>query len=116
MISWVVPAAVAVIVISGCCSGACSRTRAHRRHAAPRRRLMSFVAGEYTTAVCATATTQLMPLIVVWRLGPAQVAYFTLPWLISMGITLTAVERGVRVRRRAGEHHTSTRTCCSGAR
>jgi len=40
------------------------------------------------TAVWATAATQLMPLIVVWRLGPSQVAYFTLPWLISMGITL----------------------------
>ena len=39
-------------------------------------------------AIWATATTQVMPLIVVWRLGPAQVAYFTLPWLISMGITV----------------------------
>ena len=29
-----------------------------------------------------------MPLIVVWRLGPAAAAYLTLPWLIASGITL----------------------------
>lgn len=89
VVSWVIPAAIAVIVISALlfrrvlrgleqCDGTLP----------PRRRLMSFIAGEYTTAVCATATAQLMPLIVVWKLGPAQVAYFTVPWLISMGITL----------------------------
>ena len=89
VVSWVIPAAIAVIVISALlfrrvlrgleqCDGTLP----------PRRRLMSFIAGEYTTAVCATATEQLMPLIVVWKLGPAQVAYFTVPWLISMGITL----------------------------
>ena len=89
VVSWVIPAAIAVIVISALlfrrvlrgleqCDGTLP----------PRRRMMSFIAGEYTTAVCATATAQLMPLIVVWKLGPAQVAYFTVPWLISMGITL----------------------------
>ena len=89
VVSWVIPAAIAVIVISALlfrrvlrgleqCDGTLP----------PRRRLMSFIAGEYTTAVCATATAQLMPLIIVWKLGPAQVAYFTVPWLISMGITL----------------------------
>ena len=89
VISWVIPAVIAVLVISFIlfrrvlngleqCDGTLP----------PRRRLMSFIAGEYTTALCATATAQLMPLIVVWKLGPAQVAYFTVPWLISMGITL----------------------------
>ena len=29
-----------------------------------------------------------MPLIIIWRLGPTAAAYFTLPWLILMGITL----------------------------
>ena len=89
MISWVVPAAVAVIVISALLF--CRVLRALEQTEGtlpPRRRLMSFVAGEYATAICATATTQLIPLIVLWRLGPAQVAYLTLPWLISMGITL----------------------------
>lgn len=89
VISWVVPAAVAVVVVSALLF--CRLLRGLERvdgTLPARRRLMSFVAGEYVAAVWATAATQLMPLIVVWRLGPAQVAYFTLPWLISMGITL----------------------------
>jgi O-antigen/teichoic acid export membrane protein len=89
VISWVVPAAVAVIVISTMLFCRVLPGLEHTEGTLPpRRRLMSFVAGEYVTAVWATAATQLMPLIVVWRLGPAQVAYFTLPWLISMGITM----------------------------
>ena len=89
VISWVVPAAVAVTVVSALLFCRLLRGLEHTEGTLPpRRRLMSFVAGEYVTAVWATAATQLMPLIVVWRLGPAQVAYFTLPWLISMGITL----------------------------
>lgn len=89
VISWVVPAAVAVIVVSALLFRRVLRGLEHVDGTLPaRRRLMSFVAGEYVTAVWATAATQLMPLIVAWRLGPAQVAYFTLPWLISMGITL----------------------------
>jgi O-antigen/teichoic acid export membrane protein len=89
VISWVVPAAVAVIVVSALLFSRVLRGLEHMEGTLPpRRRLMSFVAGEYVTAIWATAATQLMPLIVAWRLGPAQVAYFTLPWLISMGITL----------------------------
>ncbi len=89
VISWVVPAAVAVIVVSALLFSRVLRGLEHIEGTLPpRRRLMSFVAGEYVTAVWATAATQLMPLIVAWRLGPAQVAYFTLPWLIAMGITL----------------------------
>lgn len=89
VISWVVPAAVAVIVVSSLLFRRALRGLEQTDGTLPpRRRLLSFIAGEYVTAVWATAATQLMPLIVVWRLGPAQVAYFTLPWLISMGITL----------------------------
>ncbi len=89
VISWVVPAAVAVIVISALLFGRVLRGMEHIEGTLPgRKRLMSFVAGEYVTAIWATAATQLMPLIVVWQLGPAQVAYFTVPWLISMGITV----------------------------
>jgi O-antigen/teichoic acid export membrane protein len=89
VVSWVVPAAVAVIVVS-----ILLFTRVFRRLEAAegqlpeRRRMMSFVAGEYAAGLCGTATVQLIPLIVAWKLGNAQVAYFTLPWLISMGITV----------------------------
>ncbi len=89
VISWVGPAAVAVIVISVLLFRRVLRGLEHIQGTLPpRRQLMSFVAGEYLTSVCATATAQLMPLIVAWRLGSAQVAYFTVPWLISMGISL----------------------------
>ena len=53
-----------------------------------RRKLLSFVAGEYAGNICATATVQVMPLLVLWRLGPAEAAYLTLPWLIASGISL----------------------------
>ena len=89
VISWIAPAAIAVLVVSALLFRRLLQGLEHIEGTLPgRRRLMSFVAGEYVTAVWATATTQLMPLIVVWRLGPTQVAYFTLPWLISMGIGL----------------------------
>ena len=53
-----------------------------------RRRLLSFVAAEYAGTICATATVQVIPLLVVSRLGTAAAAYLTLPWLIAPGITL----------------------------
>jgi O-antigen/teichoic acid export membrane protein len=89
VISWVVPAAIAVIVISVLLFRRVLRGLEDIDGTLPsRRRLMSFVAGEYTSAICATATMQLMPLIVVWRLGSAELAYFTVPWLMSIGINL----------------------------
>jgi O-antigen/teichoic acid export membrane protein len=53
-----------------------------------RRRLLSFVAAEYACTLAATATLQLIPLLVLWRLGAINEAYFTLPWLACIAITL----------------------------
>jgi O-antigen/teichoic acid export membrane protein len=89
VLSWVAPAAVAVIVVTGLLFRRVLRRLETVDGSLPGpRRLLSFVAGEYMGAVWTTATVQLMPLIVVWKLGPAEVAYFTVPWLISMGITM----------------------------
>ncbi|HTU84414.1 MAG TPA: hypothetical protein VMF57_02505 [Solirubrobacteraceae bacterium] len=89
VVSWVIPAAVAVIAITVLLfRRILSRLKDAHGVLPDRRRLLSFVAGEYAGNLCATATIQLIPLIVVWRLGAAQVAYFTFPWLISMGITM----------------------------
>jgi O-antigen/teichoic acid export membrane protein len=89
VISWVIPAIVAVVVVSVLLFRWVLRNMREAEGTLPsRRRLLSFIAGEYMTSLSAIATTQLIPLIVVWRLGPAEVAYFTLPWLISMGITV----------------------------
>ena len=89
VISWVIPAAAAVVAISVLLFRRVLRSLEDIEGTLPdRRRLLSFVAGEYVGSLCATATIQLMPLFIVWRLGAPQVAYFTLPWLISMGITM----------------------------
>jgi O-antigen/teichoic acid export membrane protein len=87
--SWVLPALAAVVIVNSLLFG--RALPAHGRVPGalpPRRRLLSFVAAEYAGNICAAASVQVMPLIVVWRLGPAAAAYLTLPWLIASGITL----------------------------
>ena len=87
--SWVLPALAAAVIVNALLFG--RALPAHGRVPGtlpPRRRLLSFVAGEYAGNICATASVQVMPLIVVWRLGTAAAAYLTLPWLIASGITL----------------------------
>jgi O-antigen/teichoic acid export membrane protein len=89
VVSWVLPVAFAVIAVNQLLFGrVLPALKAVEGTLPGRRRLLSFVAGEYVGNICATAAVQLMPLLVVWRLGPAQAAYLALPWLISMGITL----------------------------
>lgn len=89
VVSWVVPAAIAAIVVNRLLFRRVLPDLAAAKGALPgRRRLMSFVAGEYVGNICTTATFQLMPLLVLWRLGPAKAAYFALPWLILMGLTV----------------------------
>ncbi len=87
--SWVLPALAAAVIVNSLLFG--RALPAHGRVPGtlpPRRRLLSFVAGEYAGNICATASVQVMPLIVVWRLGPAAAAFLTLPWLIASGISL----------------------------
>jgi O-antigen/teichoic acid export membrane protein len=88
-LAWVIPAALAVIVVSRLLfSRVLPRLDDVEGSLPGRRRLLSFVAGEYLQSLFATVVAQLMPLVILWRLGPSAAAYFTLPWLISMGITL----------------------------
>jgi O-antigen/teichoic acid export membrane protein len=87
--SWVLPALAAAVIVNWLLFG--RALPAHGRVPGtlpPRRRILSFVAAEYTGNICATASAQVIPLIVVWRLGAAAAAYLTLPWLIASGITL----------------------------
>ncbi len=88
VVSWVLPAIVAVVIVNQLLFRRFLPTlETVDGTLPPRRRLVSFVAGEYVGNICATAAVQLMPLLVLWRLGAAAAAYFTLPWLISMGIS-----------------------------
>jgi len=89
VLAWVTPAALAVIVVNRLLFARALPALAHSEGSLPhRRRLLSFTAGEYVQSIFATATAQLMPLIIIWRLGPTAAAYFTLPWLILGGISL----------------------------
>ena len=88
-LAWVIPASVAVIIVSRLLFSRVLPALDEVDGSLPgRRRLLSFVAGEYLGSLFATAVAQLMPLVILWRLGPSAAAYFTLPWLISMGIAL----------------------------
>jgi O-antigen/teichoic acid export membrane protein len=87
--STVLPALVAVVIVNSLLFGRALPAHGSVPGTLPgRRRLLSFVGGEYAGNICATASVQVMPLIVVWRLGAAAAAFVTLPWLIASGISL----------------------------
>jgi O-antigen/teichoic acid export membrane protein len=87
--AWVLPALAAAVIVNSLLFGRALPAHGSVPGTLPgRRRLLSFVAAEYAGNICATASVSVMPLIVVWRLGPAAAAFLTLPWLIASGISL----------------------------
>ena len=87
--AWVLPAFAATIVVNTLLFRRALPAHGQVDGTLPeRRKLWSFVAGEYAGNICSTATVQVMPLLLLWRLGPAEAAYLTLPWLIASGISL----------------------------
>ena len=87
--AWVLPALVAAVAVNSLLFWRALPAHGTVPGTLPgRRRLLSFVAAEYAGNICATATAQVMPLLVVWRLGTTAAAYLTLPWLIASGISL----------------------------
>jgi len=117
VVSWVIPTVLAVIVVTSLLFKRAIRTvSASAAGEVPTpRRLASFVAAEYMTNVIGIASTQVMPLIVVWKLGAAENAYFAIPWLACSAIslvmwnvgvsfiveTVTAAEQSARLLRRS---------------
>ncbi len=87
IVTWVVPAAVAVVVVSGLLALRVFPSRASIDGQLPSRgRILNFIAAEYVGNICGTASTQMMPLIIDSRLGASATAYFTLPWMIAAGV------------------------------
>ena len=86
VVAWMTPVAIAVIVVNWLLFRRVlpATDAAQPGYLPPRGRLVSFVAAEYSATLCSTAAMQAMPLLVLWRLGPVENAYFTLPWLIWM--------------------------------
>jgi O-antigen/teichoic acid export membrane protein len=109
--STVLPMLVAVVIVNSLLFGRALPAHGRVPGTLPgRRRLYSFVAAEYTGNICSIASVQVMPLIVVWRLGPAAAAFLTLPWLIASGIALVLWNVSASfVVEAAGSHgHTGT--------
>jgi O-antigen/teichoic acid export membrane protein len=89
VVAWVIPAAMAVVVVSGLLfARVLPRLRGISGVLPHRRRLLSFVAAEYVSNLFTVGVVQVVPLLVAWKLGTATVAYFTLPWLIWIGVTV----------------------------
>ena len=85
VLAWILPVIVAVILVNWLIF-----RRALPRHAEsgtgtlpPRRRLLTFVAAEYLTTLSAVASSAVLPLIVIWKLGATGEAYFAVPWLVA---------------------------------
>jgi len=97
IVSWVVPIVVAVIIVNGALFSRELKTRVRSPEGevpAPRT-LVSFVAAEYLTSLCGILVAQLMPLLVVWKLGVAENAYFLIPWLASTALSVVLWNVGV---------------------
>ncbi|MFC4949311.1 lipopolysaccharide biosynthesis protein [Pseudonocardia sp. GCM10023141] len=87
VLSWVVPAALAVIVVS---SIVVFRVLPRRPPPEPgaaqlpgRRALGIIFVGEYATGIMTVAVPMALPLIIVAQLGTASNAFYTLPWMLS---------------------------------
>jgi len=84
VVAWLVPASIAVAIVSWLLVRRAFPARTHLQGKLPQLRdLLSLIAAEYVCSACSTATSQLMPLVIVWRLGTANAAYFTMPWLLA---------------------------------
>jgi O-antigen/teichoic acid export membrane protein len=87
--AWVIPTAAAVVVINTLLFTTVLRSDGSAPgQLPPARRLLSFLGAEYIAYLCSLATMQVMPLLVAWRLGPVQTAYFTVPWFFWLGIAV----------------------------
>lgn len=88
VVSWVVPAVVAVVIITGYLI---FRRWKHGNgtEAFPgRKELTKAIGGEYATGLISTAVPLLLPLIVVHRMGLEANAYFSVPWLFASSLSL----------------------------
>ena len=97
VVSWIVPALVLLPPVNLLIFRRLLRrhTRAPRPAASDRRSIARFVGGDYLGSIFALAAVDLLPVLVVARLGAADTAYFYLPFLIVYSVELVAVNLGV---------------------
>ena len=95
VVSWFLPALVLLPPVDGRSPAAAAAPprRAPGRH--DRHTIARFIGGDYLGSIFALAAVDLLPVLVVARLGAADAAYFYLPFLIVYSIELVAVNLGV---------------------
>jgi O-antigen/teichoic acid export membrane protein len=95
--SWIVPAIVIVVPVNLFIFGVLLPRHARVSRADPvsPRSIARFVGGDYLGSVFALATVDLLPLLVVARLGALDTGFFTIPFLIIYSLELVTVNLGV---------------------
>jgi O-antigen/teichoic acid export membrane protein len=97
--SWIVPAIVIVIPVNLFIFGVLLPRHARASRADPDgrspRSIARFVGGDYLGSVLALATVDLLPILVVARLGALDTGFFTIPFLIIYSLELVTVNLGV---------------------
>ncbi len=92
-VAWNVPAALAVVGVSGLLVGRlipAARRRTVARPLDARRRLLRLAAGNYAAQLFGIALIFLMPVIIADVRNPTTTAYFYAPWTIASAIQLVA--------------------------
>ena len=99
IVSWVVPAAVIVVPMSFLLFRILlpRHTRASTAEADARspRSIARFVGGDYLGSIFALAAVDLLPILVVARLGAMDNGFFSVPFLIIYSLELVTVNLGV---------------------
>jgi O-antigen/teichoic acid export membrane protein len=97
--SWIVPALVIVVPVNLYIFFVLLPRHARTSHAEPGgqspRSIARFVGGDYLGSVLALATVDLLPLLVVARLGALDNGFFSIPFLIIYSLELITVNLGV---------------------
>jgi O-antigen/teichoic acid export membrane protein len=89
VVAWVLPVVVAVILVNWLLFTVALPAHSKKAEGSlpPRRTLLSFVAAEYLSTLCGVGSSALLPLIVIWKVGAIQEAYFAVPWLVAIAIS-----------------------------
>jgi len=92
--SWIVPVALSLVPVNWLIFGRFIPhqvdTKTRPASGIERREIMHYVGGNYLGTVFFLAYTNLLPILVANRVGPAANAYFFLPWMIVGGLQLIA--------------------------
>ena len=97
--SWILPAIVIVVPVNLFIFGVLLPRHARTSRAVPDRHsprsMARFVGGDYLGSVFALTTVDLLPLLVVARLGAVDTGFFSIPFLIIYSVELVTVNLGV---------------------